>query len=179
MKSLISELKTLPQDRATWRLTEGKAVAPVLPRDLRKMTERQRQETQQYLQTLPLQELRRRHDAVHAQQSEAHQHQRYYGTNTSHSQAVANLEVMDDLLRRAIEFVEDTALAKDTALSDKYDIKEPAWQYKNWALPTPDDAPAPHKQKPAIAAHAIESKYGIDIGVGTYAKWRLGDEDGE
>lgn len=174
-KELLDSVMTLPSDRMGWRLPLAESKdAPTLPRDLRKMTERQRQSLLQHLQTLPLQDLRRRLDKVHAMQSEAHQHLRYYGTNTAHSLSVANLTIMDETLSRAIEFVEDGALEQEAAEgpSSKYDVREPAWQHKSWVLAAPDEAPVGQQAKPAISRKAIESKYGVRHDDSGYESWR-------
>lgn len=172
---LLDSVMTLPSDRMGWRLPLAESKdAPTLPRDLRKMTERQRQALLQHLQTLPLPDLRRRLDKVHSMQSEAHQHLLFYGTNTAHQLSVANLTIMDETLSRAIEFVEDEALeqeSKEGAMS-KYDVREPAWQHASWALPAPDAAPVPQQTRPAISRKAIESKYGVRHDDAGYESWR-------
>ena len=166
----------LPLDRATWvlpkkqdALTEA-AEGLDLPVDLRRMSERQRVDLYNYLRDMPLQELKRRHDVIHSQQSELHQHLRYYGKNTSYDRANANLEIMDDLYRRVIEVVEEDY---EEMLSTKYGLtNEPAWNYKAWGLPHADPNPNDFPKTAQGVVVGLENKYGVK-----FPSWAKDEED--
>ena len=150
----------LPTDRASWTLTEAKeSELPDLPTDLRRMSERQRMSLYEFLKSLPLQELKRRHDIIHSQQSELHQHLRYYGKNSSYDRSSANLEIMDDLYRRVIEVVDEEY---SEMLAQEYGIeKEPAYAYKSWVLPQPDFNPNDFPKTSDGVVTGLENKYGV------------------
>jgi hypothetical protein len=151
---------SIPSDRSSWRLpkkaeslTEG-TKAPALPTQLKRMSEKDRLELFNYLVALPLQELKRRHDVIHSNQSEVHQHLRRYGSNSSLETAKENLEVMDDFYRRASEIVSEQY---DEVLSQKYGMKTtPAWDYHSWGLPHADPRPETMSTEGGIVTGGIE-----------------------
>lgn len=157
---------SLPSDKNSWRhakktlLVEGKT-PPELPVDLRRMSERQRIQLYNYLGSLSLQELKRRHDVIHSQQSEAHQHLRYYGKNSSYDRTVANLEVLDKMYQSLIEVKTEEY---EEMLSSKYGMEnEKAFSYPSWVLPNPDKKPIDLKtdyEGVVVAGTAIGGNYG-------------------
>jgi predicted AlkP superfamily phosphohydrolase/phosphomutase len=152
----------LPSDRSGWKLKvleEGRAGYPDLPSDLRRMSERQRLDLYAYLRSLPLQELKRNHDVIHSQQSELHQHLRYYGKNSSYERAFANLQVFDEMYQRVIEIVEEEY---EEMLDKEYGIEsEPAYAYKSWVLPKPDPNPNDFPKHDVGIVAGLENKYGV------------------
>ena len=164
MSRWLNEVMTLPQDRDNWRIDPMRRMglventgAPTLPRDLRKMTERQRQSMQQYLQTQTVEDLRRRLDAVHSLQAETHQRARHYGTNETQERTTGNLQIMDRMLNRAIEYLED-AFLEDPDEDAKVSVREPAWQDPSWVLPSPDEAPVGQQEPTVVARVAVPKK---------------------
>lgn len=157
------KLLELPSDRSQWKL-EKKPLqedrnSPELPSDLRRMSERQRMDLYNYLRSLPLQELKRRHDVIHSQQSELHQHLRYYGKNSSYDRAHANLQVFDEMYQRVIEIVEEEY---EEALAQHYGVeKERSFAYKSWVLPQPHPNPNDFPKSETGIVAGLENKYGV------------------
>lgn len=153
----------LPSDRSQWKLerkslTEDPDV-PDLPSDLRRMSERQRMDLYNFLRSLPLQELKRRHDVIHSQQSELHQHLRYYGKNSTFDRANANLQIFDEMYQRVIEIVEEEY---EEVLAKQYGVeKERSFAYRSWVLPQPDLNPNDFPKSETGIVAGLENKYGV------------------
>lgn len=148
----------LPWERDSWkapsRLEEARDIPPELPTDLRRMSERQRVDLYNYFTRIPLQELKRRHDVVHAQQSEMHQHLRYYGKNSSYERAVANLAILDDMYRRVIEVLEEKY---EEVIAKKFGVeRERNFNYRSWTLPQPDPEPVIFHRTPSGVVVGME-----------------------
>jgi hypothetical protein len=158
----MMKLPELPHERKNWKLKsplQEDTDVPKLPTDLRRMSERQRLDLYNYLREMPLQELKRRHDVIHSQQSELHQHLRYYGKNSSFDRACANLEILDKMYQQVVEIVEEEY---EDILSKKYGVeKEPSFAYKAWVLPQPHPNPNDFPRTETGIVTGLENKYGV------------------
>lgn len=157
------------------------APPPRLPNDLRRMTERQRLALLIYLRGMPLDELMRRQGVIHMYQGEMHAQQKRAGVNSSVRRVLANLDIMDEMYRKAIELAEEDY---DEAMETQYGVQQPNWDHRSWGLPHPDPSPFPVNSRGMMPSledveRKLERKYNIRAPKGHYPNWRVDDDEQE